>query len=142
MLELPTSGPWTGGHVIAARAALGLTQAELADALELGEGAKAKNGKDTVRNWERESRPITGPARVAIRHMVAAKAKRPASAPAKGPAIAKADKSTLLLALDLAARTTTEGAKKLRLVGSPSDQEADAAADRFRALRAKLEKTP
>jgi DNA-binding transcriptional regulator YiaG len=72
MIELPPpSGPWTAEQVAAARAALGLTQAELADALELGEGLKAKNGKDTVRNWERGARPITGPARVAIRFMLA-----------------------------------------------------------------------
>ena len=71
MIELPpASGPWTGEQVAAARSALGLTQAELADALELGEGLKSKNGKDTVRNWERNARPITGPARVAIRFML------------------------------------------------------------------------
>jgi DNA-binding transcriptional regulator YiaG len=50
-----------------ARAKLGLTQAELADALEL----EGNFGKDTVRNWERGKRPISGPARVAIRLMVA-----------------------------------------------------------------------
>jgi DNA-binding transcriptional regulator YiaG len=76
MIELPpASGPWTGEQVAAARAALGLTQAELAASLELGVGG---NGKDTVRNWERGHRPITGPARVAIRFMLATmKKKRP-----------------------------------------------------------------
>jgi len=59
----------TPEDIKAAREALGLTQWELADALEL----EGNYGKDTVRNWERGKRPITGPARVALRLMVAAK---------------------------------------------------------------------
>jgi transcriptional regulator with XRE-family HTH domain len=71
MLKLPT-GPWTGDQVRAAREALGLTQQELADALEL----EGKFGKDSVRNWEREKRPVSGPSRVAIRLMLEAKGVR------------------------------------------------------------------
>lgn len=73
LVELPPAGPWTGDQVAAARAALGLTQAQLADALELGGGV---NAKDSVRNWERNKRPISGPARVAIRLMLATMPKK------------------------------------------------------------------
>lgn len=65
MLKLPP-GAWDGETVRAAREALGLTQQELADALEL----EGSFGKDSVRNWERGKRPISGPSRVAIRLMV------------------------------------------------------------------------
>jgi DNA-binding transcriptional regulator YiaG len=46
-----------------ARQSLGLTQSEFASLLEL----EGKYGKDTVRSWESGKRPISGPARVAIR---------------------------------------------------------------------------
>ena len=46
-----------------ARRALGFTQSQMADALEL----EGRFGKDTVRSWESGKRPISGPARVAIR---------------------------------------------------------------------------
>jgi DNA-binding transcriptional regulator YiaG len=49
-----------------ARQALGMTQSELAKALDL-EGAW---GKDTVRSWESGKRGITGPVRVALRFML------------------------------------------------------------------------
>ena len=65
-LDLPT-GPWTGEQCLAARKALGMTRQELAEALELAGGQWAK---DTVRNWERDAREISGPARVAIRLML------------------------------------------------------------------------
>jgi transcriptional regulator with XRE-family HTH domain len=65
MLNLPI-GAWDGETVRAAREALGLTQQELADALEL----EGNFGKDSVRNWEREKRPISGPSRVAIRSLL------------------------------------------------------------------------
>lgn len=53
-------------QVKAARKALGMTQQQLADALELsGENAAA-----TIRSWESGRRPISGPARVAIRLLV------------------------------------------------------------------------
>lgn len=56
----------TPDDIRGARLRLGLTQQGLADALEL-EGPYAK---DTVRSWESGKRPISGPARVAIRMMV------------------------------------------------------------------------
>ena len=58
----------TAAEVRAHRQALGMTQSELAYALELA----GENGKRTVRHWETESGKfqITGPARVAIRLMV------------------------------------------------------------------------
>ena len=68
-LKLPP-GPWSAEQVAAAREALGLSRQELAEALELGGG---KWAADTVRNWERGARPISGPARVAIRLMLAAR---------------------------------------------------------------------
>jgi DNA-binding transcriptional regulator YiaG len=49
-----------------ARATLGMTQRQLADALELS-GTWPQH---TVRSWENGKRPITGPARVAIRLML------------------------------------------------------------------------
>jgi DNA-binding transcriptional regulator YiaG len=57
---------WTPEQVKAARARLGLTQAELADRLRLAPAT----GKDTVRSWESGKRPITGPAQVAIEFML------------------------------------------------------------------------
>ena len=63
-----------------ARAALGLTQKQLAEALEL----ESKLSKDTVRGWEAGRRAVGGPEGVAIRLLVrmaaidaAAEAKRP-----------------------------------------------------------------
>lgn len=64
----------TPDEVKAARLELGMTQAELASALELA-GA---NGKDTVRSWESGKREISGPSRVALRLMLERKPK-PAS---------------------------------------------------------------
>ena len=60
----------TPAEVLAARRALGMTQAQLAAALEL----HPENGKRTVRHWETENGKfaITGPARVALRFMLAA----------------------------------------------------------------------
>lgn len=57
----------TPAEVKAARLALGMTQADLAAALEL-----SSDGKRTIRHWETEDGKfqITGPARVAIRLMV------------------------------------------------------------------------
>ena len=121
------AGPMTPDDVKTARAALGLTQAQLADALEL----EGNYGKDSVRNWERGKRPISGPARVALRLMVQ-------GANAKGPKLSRADKATLLIALDVAAKSTESGAKRLQEVGSASHNEAREAAERFRTLRAKL----
>lgn len=54
-------------EVKAARHELGLTQAQLAAALELA----GDSGARTVRNWEQGRIAITGPARVAIRLMLA-----------------------------------------------------------------------
>ena len=58
----------TSAEVRAHRVALGMTQADLAAALEL-----SSDGKRTVRHWETEGGKfqITGPARVALRLMVA-----------------------------------------------------------------------
>jgi len=49
-----------------ARAILGLTQQQLANALDL----ESTYSRDTVRAWEKGHRAITGPAGVAIRLMV------------------------------------------------------------------------
>lgn len=59
----------TPAEVKAARLAMNMTQAQLAAALEL-----SADGKRTVRHWETEGGKfqITGPARVAIRLMLAA----------------------------------------------------------------------
>ena len=58
----------TPAEVRANRQRLGMTQADLAAALEL-----SADGKRTVRHWETEGGKfqITGPARVALRLMVA-----------------------------------------------------------------------
>lgn len=53
----------TANEVKAARRNLGMTQAQLAAALELA----GDSGARTVRNWEQGRIAITGPARVAIR---------------------------------------------------------------------------
>ena len=54
------------------RQALGMTQTDLAAALEMS----PENGARTVRHWETDSGKfqITGPARVALRMLVAARA--------------------------------------------------------------------
>ena len=57
--------------------ALGLTQQGLADALELD----GKYSRDTVRSWENGMRPISGPAKVAIRLLL--KHEKPKPKPAK-----------------------------------------------------------
>jgi DNA-binding transcriptional regulator YiaG len=57
----------TADEVKAARHELGMTQAGLAAALELA----GDSGARTVRNWEQGRIAITGPARVAIRLMLA-----------------------------------------------------------------------
>ena len=59
----------TPAEVKAARLAMGMTQAQLATALEL-----SGDGKRTVRHWETDAGKfqITGPARVAIRLLLAA----------------------------------------------------------------------
>lgn len=49
-----------------ARESLGLSLWEMAEALELD----GPNAADTVRFWENGKRPISGPARVAIRLML------------------------------------------------------------------------
>ena len=58
----------TPAEVKAARLALGMTQAQLADALRL-----AGDGKRTVRHWETENgkHGISGPASVALELMLA-----------------------------------------------------------------------
>ena len=60
----------TPAEVKAARLAMNMTQAQLAAALEL----TGDNGRRTVRHWESEGGKfaITGPARVAIRLLLAA----------------------------------------------------------------------
>ena len=59
-------------EVKAARLAMGMTQTQLAAALEL----TGENGRRTIRHWETDGGKfqITGPARVAIRLMLAANA--------------------------------------------------------------------
>lgn len=49
----------------AARQFLGLSQAELAEALRMG-----PNGERQVRRWEKGETPVSGPASVAIGYMV------------------------------------------------------------------------
>jgi len=95
MLNLPT-GAWDGETVRAAREALGLTQQELADKLEL----EGNFGKDSVRNWEREKRPISGPSRVAIRCLLLLAGVRlakpkPTLVPKPTPTLAAKPKRTL-----------------------------------------------
>lgn len=60
----------TPAQVRAIRLALGMTQTQLAAALEL-----ASDGARAVRRWETEGSksPITGPARVALRLMLTAR---------------------------------------------------------------------
>lgn len=53
-------------EVKAIREALGMTQQQLADALEL----EGQWSRDTVGSWEKGTRPISGPARVALRLML------------------------------------------------------------------------
>ena len=68
--ELIATGPMSRDEVVRSRAALGLTQQQLAERLEL----TGDNGKRTVRHWETDGGKfaITGPARVAIRLLLAA----------------------------------------------------------------------
>jgi DNA-binding transcriptional regulator YiaG len=56
----------TPADIKEARLKLGLTQAQLAAALNLSE----PYGKDVVRSWESGRRPISGPAQVAITLML------------------------------------------------------------------------
>jgi transcriptional regulator with XRE-family HTH domain len=56
----------TPDELKSARYRLGMTQAQLAKALELG-----KDGNRAVRRWERAERPISGPVAVAVRFMLA-----------------------------------------------------------------------
>jgi DNA-binding transcriptional regulator YiaG len=58
----------TPAEARAARAALGLSQQGLAEALRLG-----MNGERTIRRWEHGEIPISGPATVAIELLVKAK---------------------------------------------------------------------
>jgi DNA-binding transcriptional regulator YiaG len=53
-----------------ARLALGLSQAELAAALRMG-----ANGERQVRRWEKGEVPVSGPASVALEHMLLAAGK-------------------------------------------------------------------
>jgi DNA-binding transcriptional regulator YiaG len=62
----------TADELKPARRELGLSAAKLARALELGE-----QGGRTVRRWEAGDRPVAGPAAVAVRLMLAMRA-RPA----------------------------------------------------------------
>ena len=55
----------TSAALYEARQALGMTQAELADALRL-----QKNGERTVRRWEQGEVPISGPAQIAIESLL------------------------------------------------------------------------
>lgn len=55
----------TPADLKAARKALGLSQAGLAEALRLG-----PNGQRTIRRWEAGDIPVTGPASVAIEAMI------------------------------------------------------------------------
>lgn len=63
--QIPT-GAMQPAEVREARQKLGLTAQQLADVLELD----GKLSEATVRSWEKGRRPITGPARVAIRMML------------------------------------------------------------------------
>jgi transcriptional regulator with XRE-family HTH domain len=56
----------TPADLLAARKALGLSQAGLAEALRLG-----ANGGRTVRRWESGEVPVTGPVSVAIECLLA-----------------------------------------------------------------------
>ena len=118
----------TPDEIKAARETLGLTQWELADALEL----EGSYGKDTVRNWERGKRPISGPARVALRLMLQ-------GAETQGPKLTKADRTTVLDALEIAAAAGNAVTKRLAETGSAGFADTFVAAERFRKLRAKLE---
>lgn len=64
-VALAQGADMTGDELKAARKALGMTQAELADAL----GLTAKNGKDTVRAWEADRRPVSGPVAMLLRYI-------------------------------------------------------------------------
>jgi DNA-binding transcriptional regulator YiaG len=55
----------SGYEVRRAREALGYSQRDLAEALQMG-----PNGADRIRDWEQGKRPISGPASVAIRLML------------------------------------------------------------------------
>lgn len=70
LTDLIETGPMSRDEVVRCRSVLGLTQQQLADKLEL----HSENGKRTVRHWETDGGKfqITGPARVAIRLMLAA----------------------------------------------------------------------
>ena len=56
----------TGAEVKAARVQLKLSQQQLADALELS----PDHGRRAVGRWEDGSKPVSGPAAVAIRYML------------------------------------------------------------------------
>lgn len=64
----------TPAEVREARAILGMTQEGLAAALEL----EGEHRRDTVKKWEAGLRPMSGPARVAIRLMLKDHARRAA----------------------------------------------------------------
>jgi transcriptional regulator with XRE-family HTH domain len=55
----------TPDELKSARYQLGMTQRQLAEALELG-----KDGSRAVRRWEKNERPISGPVAVAVRLML------------------------------------------------------------------------
>jgi DNA-binding transcriptional regulator YiaG len=57
----------TPAELKSARKRLGMTQRQLAEALRL----KGKDPTATVRAWENERRPITGPVQVAVELMLA-----------------------------------------------------------------------
>jgi DNA-binding transcriptional regulator YiaG len=59
--------PMTADEMRELRMAMGLTQRQLAAALEL----EPAYGKDSVRAWENNKRPIAGPVRVALRLLAA-----------------------------------------------------------------------
>ena len=56
----------TSEEVKSARTQLGLSQQQLADALELS----PDHGRRAVGRWEDGSKPVSGPAAVAIRYML------------------------------------------------------------------------
>ena len=64
--------PMTPDEMRELRTAMGLTQRQLADALEL-DGPYARH---SVRAWENSKRPISGPVRVALRLLAKAHAKK------------------------------------------------------------------
>lgn len=76
----PGPGPMSGAELIGARVALGMTAAALGRAL----GLQDRDPGRTVRLWE-EGRPIPGPARVAVRYMLADHARAAAPEPATAP---------------------------------------------------------